>query len=46
MSNREEVNRKKEYYDRLKAVVVEPLDEDYMISVATFMAFGSVSDEV
>ena len=45
MNNREGVNRKKEYYDWLKAVIAEPLDEDYKASVATFMGLDSVSDE-
>ena len=45
MNNREGVNRKKEYYDWLKAVVAEPLNEDYKASVATFMGLDSVSDE-
>ena len=45
MNNREGVNRKKEYYDWLKAVVIEPLGEYYKASVATFMSLDSVSDE-
>ncbi len=45
MNNREGVNRKKEYYDLLKAVVAEPLNEDYKASVATFMGLDSVSEE-
>lgn len=45
MNNREGVNRKKEYYEWLKAVVDEPLDEDYKASVATFMDLDSISDE-
>ena len=45
MNNREGVNRKKEYYDWLKAVVTEPLNENYKASVATFMGLDSVSDE-
>ncbi|MCR5658170.1 MAG: hypothetical protein K6G25_02455 [Bacteroidales bacterium] len=45
MNNREGVNRKKEYYDWLKAVVAEPLDEDYKASITTFMGLDSVSDE-
>ena len=45
MNNREGVNRKKEYYDWLKAVVAEPLNENYKASVATFMGLDSVSDE-
>ena len=45
MNNREGVNRKKEYYDWLKAVVAEPLDEKYKASVETFMGLKSVSSE-
>ena len=45
MNNREGVNRKREYYDWLKAVVAEPLNEDYKTSMATFMGLDSVSDE-
>lgn len=45
MNNRESVNRKKEYYDWLKAVVAEPLDEKYKASVETFMGLKSVSSE-
>ena len=45
MNNREGVNRKKEYYDWLKAVVAEPLDENRKASMATFMGLDSVSDE-
>ena len=45
MNNREGVNRKKVYYDWLKAVVAEPLNEDYKASVATFMGLDSISDE-
>ena len=45
MNNRESVNRKKEYYEGLKIVVAEPLDEKYKASVETFMGLKSVSSE-
>lgn len=45
MNNREGVNRKKEYYEELKIVVAEPLDEKYKASVETFMGLKSVSSE-
>ena len=45
MKNKEGVNRKKEYYDGLKTVVTEPLDEDYKASIETFMGLESVSSE-
>ena len=45
MNNREGVNRKKEYYEGLKIVVAEPLDEKYKASVETFMGLKSVSSE-
>lgn len=45
MNNREGVKRKKEYYERLKIVVAEPLDEKYKASVETFMGLKSVSSE-
>ncbi len=45
MKNKEGVNRKKEYYDGLKNVVSDPLDEGYKASVKTFMGLESVSQE-
>ena len=45
MKNKEGVIRKKEYYDGLKTVVTEPLNEDYKASVKTFMGLESVSLE-
>ena len=45
MNNKEGVNRKKEYYDGLKTVVTEPLNEDYKASIETFMGMESVSQE-
>lgn len=45
MNNREGVKRKKEYYEGLKIVVAEPLDEKYKASVETFMGLKSVSSE-
>ena len=45
MNNRLGVNSKKEYYDGLKAVVAEPLNEEYKASVETFMGLKSVSSE-
>ena len=45
MKNKEGVNRKKEYYDGLKTVVSEPLDEDYKTSIETLMGLESVSPE-
>lgn len=45
MKNKEGVIRKKEYYDGLKTVVTEPLDEDYKASIETFMGLESVSLE-
>ena len=45
MNNKEGVNRKKEYYKWLKAVVAEPLDEDNKASIATFMDLDDIGDE-
>ena len=45
MKNKEGVIRKKEYYDGLKTVVTEPLNEDYKASIETFMGMESVSQE-
>ena len=45
MKNREGVNRKKEYYDWLKFVVAEPIDEGYKASFDFLMGLDSVSPE-